>query len=503
MMTIWVCLGFAALLIVMIGLDVGVITRKPRAVTPGESAISAALWVLAAAFFSFLLLVLYRHGAFGLAARFGAGIGPEEAAHRAWAQFVAAYATELALSIDNIAVIAVMFSYYQVKAESRARALFWLILVCLLLRGAVIFGAGELLHLPAIRWLFAGLLLLAMVREMWLPDGEQQLGRRLLMRLVQRLPVGPPGHEHSMLVREHGRWKLTPLALAFIASAVGDLSFSIDSLPAAFAATPDPLIAFAANVLAVMALRSMYFTLAPWVGRFRFMKFSLVAIFLWLGWKLGFGRYDLESTLTSLGVVVGLVALGAGASAIHHRRTGTGAPAAPRPSPISDLSEAAALARRNLWKIVILIAGTAVILFGIAIAPLPGPGPTVLVPMGLVILASEFVWAQRLLKIFKEKSEALARQGDKVGALFPRWALIPIVMAFYGFFSLLLLYRPVWPMTDDFFWPTFVNATCFGLSIPFLGWVLRTGRINVPFVGWLINAGRQGPGREKKQSEST
>lgn len=494
-MVIWLWVSFGVFVAGLAALDLGVLTRRPREVRPAEAAVSVALWVLAAAVFSFALVRLYGTNALGLARGLGHALSPGDA----WLQFVTAYATEVALSIDNIAVLSMIFAHYRVDAAVRPRMLFWVMAVCLCVRAGVIFGAAELMRLPWTAVGFGVLLLGASLRELWLPDGEAQIGRRLLMRVVGRLPVTEGSHGQRLVVRvpgeggaegRRGRWALTPLAGVFVAAVVGDLSFTIDSLPGAFAATRDPFIAFTANTLAVLALRSMYFAVAPYIARFRFMKVSLVAIFLFLAWKLAFGAHDQWHTSLTLAAVIGAMGFGLLASWMYHRRWGSGARAveAARPTPFEDIGEAARLARRNVWKIWILIAGTAVIVAGIVIAPLPGPGPTVLVPMGLVILASEFVWAKKLLEIFKEKSLQLAEQGDRVGAAFPKWMLMPITVGFYGFWSVLVIYSP------GPGWTVFFNATCFGLSFPFLAWVIRTAKMNLGPLNRFIYAKRKKPG---------
>ncbi len=487
-MVVWLWVIFAAFVAGLAALDLGVLTRRPRAVTAAEAGVSVALWILTATVFSFMLARLYATNTLGLATGLGHALSPDVA----WIQFVGAYATELAMSIDNVAVLAIIFAHFRVPEALRPRVLFYLMVVCLVLRAGLIFGGAELMRWPWTAAVFGVLLLIASVRELWLPDQEAQIGRRILMRVVNRLPTTAAADGQKLITHASGRWAMTPLMTVFVAAVVGDLSFAIDSLPAAFAVTRDPFIAFTANALAILSLRSIYFAVAPYIARFRFMKVSLVAIFLFLAWKVALGRgewYDHLGTSITLAVIVGTLGFGLLASYAYHRRAGAARAESARPTPLEDLGEAAKLARKNVWKIWILIAGTAVIIAGIAIAPLPGPGPTVLIPMGLVILASEFVWAKKLLKIFTEKSLQLAEQGDKVGASFPKWVLMPIILAYYGFWSIMVIYSPNAGLT------LFYNCTCFGLSFPFLAWVIRTAGMDLgPRLNRFIYATRKGPG---------
>lgn len=517
-MLLWPWVILLCFLIALIAIDLGVLTRRPREATPTEALLSVFLWFAAAGIVSLAINRLYQEDLWGVRESLGHAIDPRAA----WLQFVTAYVTELALSIDNVAVLGVIFAHFRVAPEVRARMLLWVMVVCLGLRAVLIVAGAELLRFPWMPWVFAAALLVGAAREFLLPRSDADLGDKLLIRLTRRLPTTTTDHGQRLIARERlpdapgsdgqkRRWVFTPLMMVFLAAAAADLSFAADSLPAVFAVTRDPLIAFASNALAILALRSLYFVLAPVIGRFRYMKISLCLILLylaavmaWEGWRYGTGSPSPLTTEVTLTVVSGILALGAGASILHARRgaktvqppadqtaatlpvtSPTSFPPA-RPTPLEDVAEAAQIARRNLWKIGILIAGTAVIIFGIAIAPLPGPGPTVLIPTGLVILASEFVWAQRLLKVFKERSLQLAEQGDRVGELFPKWVLMPITLAYYGLFALWLI------NTESTKLRVFINATCFGLSFPFIAWVLRTAKMDLGPLNKFVYAKREG-----------
>ncbi len=192
MITLWLWLGFLALLTALVALDVGVLSRRPREITQGEAALSLGLWLAAAGICSLVLLALLQADALGAAAAFDKVLTPPEAAKLAWAQFVTVYTNELALSIDNIAVISIIFAHFQVRPAIRARVLFRLVIACLLFRAVCIFAGAELLQLPGVHYGLAGLLVLATLRELWLPDQHDQLGKRLLMRALRRLPAPPP-----------------------------------------------------------------------------------------------------------------------------------------------------------------------------------------------------------------------------------------------------------------------------------------------------------------------
>ncbi|MGD9688672.1 MAG: PGPGW domain-containing protein [Phycisphaerales bacterium] len=494
-MLVWPWLIFLCFILALIVLDLGVLTRRPRQATPSESLLSVLLWVSAAALSSLAIFRLYEARLFGYAGALGIS-GTIAKAGDAWLQFVTAYVIEIALSIDNIAVLSVIFAHYKLRPAFRARMLLWVVVICLLLRAVLIVIGAELIKVSWMHYVFAGALLLGAVREFLIPRPDADIGDKPLVRLTRRLPTSLADHGQKLVAREPGpdgrrRWVFTPLMMVFIASAAADVSFALDSLPAVFTVTRDPFIAFTANAMAILALRSLYILVAPHISRFRYMKLCLTVILVFLAARMALTVDDRLPTGTSLVFVLSVLVVGVGISVIHERRAPRlpgAAPSPARPTPLEDVVEAAAIARRNVWKIWILIAGTSVILAGIAIAPLPGPGPMVLVPAGLVILATEFVWAQRLLKVFKERSLQLAEQGDRVGELFPKWVLIPIVIAYYGAFAFWLV------NSESSGLRLFINCTCLGLSFPFVGWVIRTAKINVGPLNRLVYAKRARPG---------
>ncbi|MGQ0627732.1 MAG: TerC family protein [Phycisphaerales bacterium] len=486
-MLIWPWAIFIVLLAALVALDLGVITRRPREATRTEALLSVFLWIAAAGLSSLAISRLYETNLWGVARELGS------AAHHAdaWLQFLTAYATELALSIDNVAVLAVIFAHFKLPAALRRRMLLWVVVVCIVLRAVLIVTGAELLRIPWMGLLFAVALFVAAFREFMIPRPDADIGRKLLIRLASALPTTSTDHGQKLIALEktstgRSRWVFTPLMMVFAAAAAADVSFALDSLPAVFTVTRDPFIAFTSNALAILALRSLYFVLAPLIGRFRYMKISLSAILMYLAVAMTLHDRLPLPTWVTLVVVLGVLGAGIGASFMHERLAPVEGPDG-RPTPLEDVAEAVTVARRNLYRIGILIGGTAVIIVGILIAPLPGPGPTVLIPAGLVILATEFVWAQRLLRVFKEKSLQLAEQGDRVGKSFPKWVLIPIIIAFYGLFALALISTERPPLR------LFINATCFGLSFPFIAWVIRTAGMNLGPLNRFIYAKRAVP----------
>ena len=519
-LNLWLWAILVCVLAVLAVVEFALLARRPRVIGPAEALAGTGLWVVAAAIFARVIYDVYQNNWMGIESVLsppGGGVSVMEKADldgvTALMQFFTVYVAELALSLDNIAALSLLLVFYRVPKTLVARVLFWAVTVSLVVRLALIAAVGPLSLGVAGDWLhyvFAGLLLAAAVRTLLLPDVDDFIGRgggfipRLIARVVRVAPE-PDGMRLTTRVPDPAdggsgrlRWALTPLTAVVLVVAVADFTYAIDFLPAAYTITRDPFIAFAGNAFALLTLRSLYFTIAPFMGRLRFLKLSLVFIMLYIAFNTLFYHQSRRPAEVTLGVVCGVLVLGVLASVLVNKRKGLPAlgpallpeanaanPAAVspghpptvqydfRPAPIDDIAEAAAATKRNFRKVCILIAGTAVIIFGIIIAPLPGPGPTVLVPIGIAILATEFLWAKRLLDRLKEQGDKLARTSDRLSASIPKW--VAWLAAF------------VWPCAWGALWwalksndrtvlASIVLATGSGLSFPFGIWVWRKVR---------------------------
>jgi len=216
----------------------------------------------------------------------------------------------------------------------------------------------------------------------------------------------------------------------------------------------------------------LYFTLAGVLGRFRYLRLSLVFVLLATAGKMFMVSSDpayLERnpTLVMAAVVATIMGLAVGASALRRTPTAAGArlEEAPRPSPLEDLTEAVESTRRNFRKVVILIVGSTVAIIGLVlVAPLPGPGGIPVVLLGLTILATEFIWARRLLHRMKEQSRAVAERADRVAARSSPWLVPPVIAAVAGAIGAIAWFGP--------FRPAIVIAVGLGpmLVVGYWGW---------------------------------
>lgn len=407
----WIWIAFTALILGLLALDLGVFHRRPHAIRAGEALGWTAFWVALALCFNGVVYLMYEHHWLGAGESLGHAMEGREAALR----FFTAYLVEKSLSLDNIFVIAMIFAFFRVPAEVQHRVLFWGVLGALVMRGAMI--AGGLALVQRFTWLvyvFGGLLIATAVKMLVVRHDSLQPERSPLVRLVRRFfPVTDDFHGQRFFVTIDGRRAATPLALALAMVESTDLLFAVDSIPAVFSITLDPFIVYTSNVFAVLGLRSLYFALAALMGRFRYLKMSLVFLLAFIGVKMILTHHHPIPVVVSLAVIGGILTVGVLASVVAG-----GADPAPLESPLADrLEKLYRVTARTVWRVFILAAGSTLLLIGTVFLVLPGPGFLTLI-VGLAILATEFVWARVWLARVRKKASELAEDArDKADDL--------------------------------------------------------------------------------------
>ncbi|MFM9996822.1 MAG: TerC family protein [Phycisphaerales bacterium] len=335
----WFYAGFILLVVVFLALDLGVFHRSAHVVSAKEAATWSAVWVGCALAFSVFVYFGYERHWLGL----GLGVPvvgkPGETATigglTAAEHYLTGYVIEWSLSVDNLFVIAVIFSYFAVPPKYQHRVLFWGILGALVMRGGMIaLGAVLIQRFGWITYVFGGFLILTAVKMAFAGSEGVHPDKNILVRAVRKIwPVTSHYDGQKFFTRVPGPGgrlvrAATPLFLALLMVEFTDLVFAVDSVPAIFAITGDPFIVLTSNVFAILGLRSLYFLLANMLGAFRFLKPALVAILLFVGIKMLLVHSPLKIDATvSLGVVVGLLASGVGASLLFPakpRETGAG-----------------------------------------------------------------------------------------------------------------------------------------------------------------------------------
>lgn len=398
-MIIWIWIGFLALVVVMLALDIGVFHRKAHVISTSEALAWTALWVVLALAFNAGVYFIYEQN--------WLGIGAKLSGTQAALQFFTGYLIEKSLSLDNIFVIALIFAYFRVPLMYQHRVLFWGVLGAVVMRGVMIAaGAVLIARFDWIVYVFGALLIVTAARLLVARHDNLKPNKNLAVRLARRFyPVTPDYEGQRFFTQLNGQRAVTPLFLALLMVETTDVLFSIDSIPAIFAITRDPFLVFTSNIFAILGLRSLYFALAAVMEKFRFLKKSLVFVLAFVGVKMILSHHHPIPTGVSLAVIVGILSVGLLASII-----GAGSDTAPLISPLAEeLADLAVLAYKNVRRVIVLIVGTVVLLVGVAMIVLPGPAILV-IPAGLAILATQFAWARLLLRKMKRKARELANQ---------------------------------------------------------------------------------------------
>ena len=300
--TTLVWIGFNIFVLAMLALDLGIFNRKAHVVSTREAGIWVAVWVT-------LALI------FGVGLYFFRGAEPA-------LQYFTGYVIEYSLSMDNIFVFVLIFTYFAVPATYQHRVLFWGILGALIMRGAMIFaGAALIERFHWIIYVFGAFLIFTGIRMATSNNEEVHPERNPLIRLVRRLlPVTEDYEGSHFFVRRNGVRMATPLFVVLVMVESTDLVFAIDSIPAIFAVTTDPFIVYTSNVFAILGLRSLYFVLRGAVDKFHYLKLSLAAVLTFVGTKMVLTDVYKIPIVLSLLVIVSLIGIGVGASLIRDRR---------------------------------------------------------------------------------------------------------------------------------------------------------------------------------------
>ena len=354
-MKVWAYVGFIALVMVFLALDLGVFHRDAHEVSMKESVIWSAIWLACGISFTGFVYYAYQFHWLGLGLETptyldGAIVLGEVTGAAAAIQYLTGYIVEKSLAMDNIFVIAMIFGYFAIPAKYQHRVLFWGIIGALIMRGGMIYVGAELIMSYTWILIIFGLFLILTAVKMALIKSHSDPGKNPVVRLAKRFfrtvdfydgqkfftrrtveptyikdpKTGMNVHVPAEPGTLSAKWAITPLFLALIMVEVTDLVFAVDSIPAIFAITPDPFIVFTSNIFAILGLRALYFCLAALIAKFRFLKPALILILAFVGVKLlllaappyfndfGFSSTELKSIkidpFVSLVIVLGTLA---------------------------------------------------------------------------------------------------------------------------------------------------------------------------------------------------
>jgi tellurite resistance protein TerC len=298
----WMWVVFNLFVLAMLALDLGVFHRGSHEVKIKESLIWSGVWIALALLFN--LGVHYWRG-------------PDEAL-----EFLTGYLIERALSVDNVFIFLLVFSYFRVPARYQYRVLIWGIVGALVMRAIFIFAGISLIErFHWIIYLFGALLVLTGVKMAMEKDREIHPEKNPALKLLRRLmPVTNDYHEGRFFVKQAGRYFATPLFVVLLVIETTDVIFAVDSIPAVLAITLDPFIVYTSNVFAILGLRALYFALAGVMQLFHHLHYGLSAILVFVGAKMLLADIYKIPVWVALGVVAGILLTATLASIVFPRK---------------------------------------------------------------------------------------------------------------------------------------------------------------------------------------
>jgi tellurite resistance protein TerC len=290
--------GFTLVVLIFLALDLGVFHKSAHEVKIKEALLWSILWFVLAMAFAWVISTMHdRESAL---------------------TFVTGYIIELSLSMDNVFAIAVIFTFFSIPSALQHRVLFWGILGALIMRGIMIGVGAAMVH--KFHWLLyvmGGFLIFTGIKMTMAKDEGVHPDTNPVIRLVRRFfPVSSQLDGQKFLTRIEGRRALTPLSLVLVLVETTDLVFAVDSIPAIFAVTQETFIVFTSNVFAILGLRSLYFVLSGAISYFRYLKFGLSIVLVFIGVKMLVAIWYEIPTIVSLGGVGLIIGIAMGASII-------------------------------------------------------------------------------------------------------------------------------------------------------------------------------------------
>ena len=296
----WLYAAFTVFVLAVLALDLGVFNRKDHVVSFKEASIWSGVWVTLAMLFAggFYWYTLTNFGA--------------DAAKVSTLEFLTGYVLEYSLSIDNIFIFVLVFSYFGIPAKYKHRVLFYGILGALVFRATFIALGSALMQFHWVIYLFGGFLIVTGIKMFFTDHDEIEPEKNLLIRIFRKfMPVTHEINGRDFFLKIGDKWHATPLFIALLFLEGTDIIFAVDSVPAIFAVTNEPFIVFTSNIFAIMGLRSMYFMLAGVIDKFYLLKYGLAVVLVFVGLKMVWlndlfgGKFPITY---SLGLIITVIA---------------------------------------------------------------------------------------------------------------------------------------------------------------------------------------------------
>lgn len=297
--SIYFWIGFHVFIFFMLALDLGVFHKKTHKVPVREAVIWSVVWITLALLFN--LFVYYEFG------------------KTKALEFLTGYVIEYSLSVDNIFVFILIFSYFAVKAEYQHKILFWGIIGALVMRGIFIFAGVALIN--RFHWIviiFGGFLVYTGIAMLFQKETAVDPEKNTIVRFFRKfLPVTDTIHGNRLFIRQNHKLYATPLFLVLLVIESSDLIFAVDSIPAILAISHDRFIVYTSNIFAIMGLRSLYFALSGIMGYFRYLKVGLAFVLTFVGIKMLAAYFNMEIHIVlSLVIIISILLISVLASVV-------------------------------------------------------------------------------------------------------------------------------------------------------------------------------------------
>ena len=295
-MLVWI--GFIVFVIVALAFDLGVFNRTPHVIKTKEASIWSAIWFSVAVLFSGIVYLSFEHGWVSNPTH----LTPTNAVIK----YITGYLVELSLSVDNIFIIAVIFSSFAIPRKYQHEVLFYGVLGAIVFRALmIIFGVALINNFSWIIYVFGVFLIFTAIKMLFHKSEEFDPHKSVMFKWIKKFfPVTHELSEDKFFIHKQGVRLATPLFVALIIIELTDVMFAVDSVPAILAITADPFLVFTSNILAVMGLRSMFFLISGVLDKFRFINYSLVVILAFVGLKMILSHHVDFPEWLSLSVIV-------------------------------------------------------------------------------------------------------------------------------------------------------------------------------------------------------
>jgi tellurite resistance protein TerC len=287
-------IGFFIILFILLSFDLGIFNKKSHRISFKEAILYTILWITVALIFDLIIYNVFDH--------------------RKALDFLTGYLLEYSLSVDNIFVFLLIFSYFKVEAKYQHKVLFWGIIGAIVFRLTLIFVGTELMKkFEWIIYVFGIFLIISGIRMLFPSKEEGNIEKNPLVNILKKIfPVTSDFVNGKFFVKQSGKFFMTPLFIVLTILESTDIVFALDSIPAVLSITQDPFIVFTSNAFAILGLRSLYFAIAGFMDKFRFLKVGLSIILVYIGIKMCISdivHISTEITLLILFVILSLSVL--------------------------------------------------------------------------------------------------------------------------------------------------------------------------------------------------